>query len=541
MSRAEPFLLTVVFAVFVLVYGALPWLAGGLYLDTHEGDSYHLLDILTRMADGDIPHVDFMTPLGVLAFWPVTVVMETGYSAGRALILAQFGVAVVLLPVVAYAALTRLGRGLAVYFGLTTLGLVMTLSYGTPGSGVGISMHYNRWAWSIAFLLLLLSLVPAKARPRPLVDGALIGVLAAALLLLKITYFVALVPVILLLLWSMHGPKGVVAAGVGGLAVAAIVTAGYGISFWFAYFADLRLVAGNEVRPFVGVPFNQIVAGPSHIVATLLGVLAVLVLRPKLSAIAGVAVLLLLPAFLYITYQNFGNDPQWLLFLPVMVLAFTTTSEDGRVLGMDAARVSTWTAVAAFAVFFPSLFNMSLSPIKHLSFDKSRFIPMVPEAVGHQDIYIRRDRAYTMTAQVFQDQAPGPWAKYAAEISRPPVTVFEGVTFPSCEWMAGSRAMLETLGNDLTAAGLEPGSRLFTADLLATYWFFAPVSPPEGGAPWYYGGVSGLDNADYVLVPKCAFTSRVRNVILRDLAKSGAEFSLVRDNDLMALFRVETD
>ena len=99
--------------------------------------------------------------------------------------------------------------------------------------------------------------------------------------------------------------------------------------------------------------------------------------------------------------------------------------------------------------------------------------------------------------------------------------------------------MLETLGADLAAASLPEDSSLFTADLLAAYWFFAPVRPAEGSAPWYYGGLTGMENTDYVMVPKCALTAGVRDLIIRELAASEFTFTLVRNNDLMALYRVE--
>ena len=541
MGKAEPFLLTVVFGAFALAYGALPWLAGGLYLDTHEGDSYHLLDILTRMERGDVPHLDFVTPLGALAFWPIHWLIQAGHSAGAALILAQLSVAGCLLPVVAYAATTRLPFGLALFFGCTTLGLVLALSYGTATSGVGISMHYNRWAWAISFTLLLLALVPARTRNWPIVDGLLIGVLAAALLLLKVTYFVTMMPVAALALWQMHRMYGVFAALLSGVAIVLVATITCGLSFWIAYIADLRLVASNEIRPFVGTTFDQIVAGPTYINATLLGVITALIVRRTAPQMTGLAILLMIPGFLYITYQNFGNDPQWLLFLPVLLLALRSEVGANQLFGMDLRWVSTITAVTAFAVFFPSFFNIAMSPVKHFSLDKARFLPMLPTDAGHQDIFIRRDRAYMMTAQVFRDQEPGPWAKYEAEVGRAPIPEFEGVSFPYCEWMAGSRALFETLGADLAASGIPEGSRLFTADLVAAYWFFAPVAPPEGSAPWYYGGLSGLRDTDYVMVPKCAFTTHVRNVVLRELSASGIRFTLVRDNDLLALFKVEAD
>ena len=77
--------------------------------------------------------------------------------------------------------------------------------------------------------------------------------------------------------------------------------------------------------------------------------------------------------------------------------------------------------------------------------------------------------------------------------------------------------MLETLGAELVDAGVPEGSRLFTADLLAAYWFFAPVVPPEGSAPWYYGRLTGLENTDYVMVPKCPFATRARDIIIGEL------------------------
>lgn len=539
MSRAEPFLLAVFFALFAVAYGSLSWLPGGLFLDTHEGDSYHLLDVLTRMSRGETPHLDFVTPLGALAFWPIHWFMNAGVSAGMAMIYAQTLVATCLFPVVVYAATTRLSRGLALYFGTMTLGLTLALSYGTATSGVGISMHYNRWAWSIAFVVLLLVFVPAKKVQHPVLDGVFVGGLVACLALIKITYFVTLAPVAGLALWQMHRAKGVYAGAASGLLIVASVTFLEGIGFWFAYMDNLRLVASTEFRPFVGTTLAQIISGPSFIGGTLVAVAAALVIRRAQPALTGIAFLLLVPGFLYITYQNFGNDPQWLFFLPVVMLALRPAEGAFKLFGFDAHRVSSVGAIAAFALIFPSFTNVALTPVQHLSFDKSRFIPMLPEEAGHQDIFIRRDRAYMMTAQVYRDQETTAWARYETVVGRPPAPEFGGVRFPYCNWQAGSLGLLETIGADLSNAGMAEGSRMFVADLLAAYWFFAPVVPAEGSAPWYYGRLTGLANSDYVLVPKCAFTANVRNEILGELSQSGEQFTLVRNNELLALFRIE--
>jgi hypothetical protein len=538
MSRPNPFLLIFVFAAFITLFGGVTWLVGGLYLDTHEGDSFHLLDVLTRMERGDVPHLDFLTPIGALAFWPITYFIAADFPAGQAIILAQFMVAAVLLPVAVYIACTRLPRGWAIYFGCLVLALPAALSYGTATAGVGVSMHYNRWAWSVAFLVLALVLIPARGRSFAGVDGILAGLLVSALVLLKITYFVVMGPVVMLALWAMHGPRGALAACASGALVFVTVALVQGFGFWAAYLGDLIHVAGNEIRPYVGLSFDKIIAGPSHIAGTLIGVIAMLCLRQSLGTFAGLAVLILVPGFLYITYQNFGNDPLWLAFLPVLLWALRPPQETVRVLGWDAARVMGVLSVAALAVIFPSLFNIATSPLAHASVDRARFMPLLPADAGHRDVFIRADRAYTTTAQIFRDDAPGPWARFRDAAGRQDTHEFQGVRFQNCEWMAGSRAIFEVLGADLDAAGIAPGSYVFTADLLGAYWFFADVRPAPGSAPWYYGGLSGLDETDYVMIPKCGFVTHVRGVVLREMKASDYEFDLVRDNDLYALFRV---
>lgn len=538
MSGRDRAVLAGILLAFVAAYGGLSVMAGGLYLDTHEGDSYHFLDVLIRMAErGQVPHLDFMTPLGILAFWPIVLWMKLGVPAGMATILAQVALALALLPIVVYAAATRMTRGVGLLFGCFTLGLVLALSYGGPYSGVTISMHYNRWAWGVGFVMLALALLPV-ARPRPGLDGALVGLLGAVLLLLKVTYFVTLVPVAALALARILGLRSILAALLAGAAVMLAVTLAFGPGFWFAYLADLRLVAGSDVRPNVGVPLGGVAASPAYLGATILGVATILLVRRAGPEAIGTCLALLVPGFVYITYQNFGNDPQWLLFLPVLLLALRPAEGTGDVFGIDLRRAMGTTAALAVAVFFPSLVNIALSPVNQLAFDKARFLPMIPEAAGHQDIFIRRDRAYSMTAQVFRDREPGPWARYAEVVGRPEEQEFGGVAFPHCEWMAGSRALFEVLSADLERSGIPSGSRLFTADILAALWLFGPWEPTEQAAPWYYGGLTGVQNADFILIPKCAFVGRIRQVVIDELNASGPAVTLERDTDLYALFRV---
>lgn len=536
MSRPNPYLLIGTLLIFIGGFGGLSVMQSGLYLDTHEGDTYHLLDILFRMERGLQPHVDFVTPLGLLSFLPIVLLMQAGLGVGAAIVWSQVAVALILWPIASYAAITRLPRRTAYAFGCLVLGLVLALTYGGPASGASISMHYNRWAWALALLMLVLAILPARdGSTRQGLDGILIGALASCLLLIKVTFFVCLLPAVAVALLWRGEKRTFVAALATGLAAVLLVAVVYGPSHWLAYLSDLRTVASSEVRPFVGVPFNQIVAGPPFLGGTLLGILSVFLLRQAGQERAGTLLILLLPGFFYITYQNFGNDPKWLLFLPVLLMALRPEPGVYRVAGVDLSDGAAWISAAALALYFPSLANLALSPVNHAAIQSAEFLPMLPDQSEDQDIFIRVDRATTMTAEIHLDATSPVWAKYAEQADREPPLSVAGIDLPHCELLAGSRAYFVEITDDLERAGIPEGSQFFTTGILSAFWLFGPYAPLQGGAPWYYGNLSGIENADYVLVPKCGYVSRVLRIMLNDLETAGVELSVVRDNELYVL------
>lgn len=537
MSRPNPFVLIAVLLLFITVFGGAPLLKGGLFLDANEGDSFHLLDILLQIDMGLRPHLDFSTPLGFLAFLPISTFIDAGYPAGTAILLAQLGVAIVLFPFVIYVGLTRFSRSLAWMFGVLTLGLVLSLSFGGVSTGVSIAMHYNRWAWALAFVAVALAILPSR-REHPAVDSALIGAFGAVLALLKATYFVALGPGVFLALYLRWQGFGILAAFAGAIAVAVVTTIFHGFEFWSAYVGDLILVFGSEVRPFAGANLATIVAGSAYFGATLLGGSAFFMVRRSGHDVAAYALLLLVPGFIYVSYQNFGNDPQWIWFLGLVLFMLRPESGFGQIARQDLRLLMGGAAWVALALNFPSLFANATSPISHARMDAARFQPMIPEALGHQDIFVRNDRGFAMTALVHRDRQDPDWTRYQTIADRAPLSEFEGITFPYCEWASGSRAYLERVAEELVRDGLTPDAQVLFADSLAGLWLFGPFKPLEGGAPWYYGGLTGLENADYLVIPKCAFVAGLRSIMIEELKPSEFGFSLVRDRELYALFAV---
>ena len=538
MSRPNPFVLTAGFLLFIGVFGGLPLFKGGLYLDAHEGDSYHLLDILFRMEAGLRPHLDFSTPLGAFSFAPISAFVKAGVPVGQAILYSQLLVALLLLPSVVYVAHSRFSGALAVAFGVVTLGLILSLSFGGTSEGTSISMHYNRWSWAVAFVAVVLALVPARGRPLDTVDCALIGIFGAALALLKITFFVALAPGILVVLWMRWRLRGVIVAALAGLVVALLVTLVYGPSHWAGYLADLRLVSASKVRPSVGVPLAKIVASAPFLGATIIGVLSYVLMRRLGDNLVSLALVLLVPGFIYITYQNFGNDPLWLWLLAVLLVALRPEAGRATLAGQDLRGLMAGAGAVAIALSFPSLVSHATSTLRHASYDTAGYRPMLPRMEGHQDIFIRNGRAFNMTAMVHRDRDLESWARYSDLAKRAPLPEFQGVTFDHCNWMAGTLASLETMTDDLSA-DVPKGSQLLVADNLSALWMFGDFEPLQGGAPWYYGGGTGFENADFVVIPKCALVARVRGIIIGDLNASDLPFTLVRENEVLALFKAD--
>ncbi|MEM7614930.1 MAG: hypothetical protein AAF245_07775, partial [Pseudomonadota bacterium] len=286
-------------AIAFLVFSLLTLWPGVFRVTGHEVDLIQALDIAYRMGDGLVPHVDFLTPLGVLAFLPVQVFLDAGLPPGRSFLLAQILVTTVMLPAVWWVGMSRLEGGVRVLFGLgmVVLGLAMIFGGGNPA--ITASMYYNRWAWIPASFIVLLLLLPARGgwRSDP-VDGVILGLAGGALILTKVTFVIALAPFALLVIlterrWWMFG-----AALITLLLplVWATVTFG-GLGFWQAYIGDLLTVALESRRTNPGSELSDLVASPATLTMTALLLITIVFWRRCRMRGPGLAMLLLAPGF----------------------------------------------------------------------------------------------------------------------------------------------------------------------------------------------------------------------------------------------------
>jgi len=73
---------------------------GSVLILSFDGDAVHMAQVVTRILGGEIPHQDFHTPLGVMAFLPIVFLMELGAGLGSAFGYAPVLIALLSLPAV---------------------------------------------------------------------------------------------------------------------------------------------------------------------------------------------------------------------------------------------------------------------------------------------------------------------------------------------------------------------------------------------------------------------------------------------------------
>lgn len=546
MSRAEKTGLFLLLLALWCVLAVLFALKGGFYFAKHEGDTLHLIQIVLRMADGETPHVDFMTPIGIWAFAPMAWLVRAGLGIGNAILWGQMLVAALMLPAFWWVGASRMRIGSAVAFGVGGMLLIAALVHGETVRNLSISMHYNRWAWAVAFVPVALVLLPIRgegpmpvqgARRVPIGEGVLIGLCMAALALIKATYFMAFAPAVLLGLMLRGQWRALWMAFVTGVAVLAVMSVTQGIGFWTAYIENLMMVAQSNVRPQPGLSLSQVIVSPAYTLVTLVALACVLVLRRVESDPAGLILVLLVPGFIYVSWQNFGNDPLWLFLLGLVMLSHRRDPAQGmRGDRRLESSLLTTGAVALVLVAAPAM-NIGYSPLRHLMQDQSHFSRLFGVDAQHDDIHVVRLRAARVDAQIPLDLPGGglEWFRQLAE--RPEPTVLQGRTLRQCKLTGGVVAWLSAMATDLEAKGYG-GRRIMSADIYGGIWLFGNLRPVPGGAPWYYGGLPGIEGAQYLLVPDCPVAPEVRHVYVEQIkARKIGLAELVR-TPLYTLYRI---
>lgn len=513
----------VMVAIFIAVFltqAVLLLGAGHLAITGHEVDVFHASEAAIRLSEGQAQHIDFMSPLGVLTFAPVAAFLAAGFGISTSFLSANLLVALLMLPLIAWVSLSRFKGILGACFGVVVLLMVTAVVFGGDQATVSMSMYYNRWAWGIVFLILSLLLIEPTVE-RPTLEGAIIGVLLGILALLKMTFFISIAPIVFVALLTARDWHRLLVCGIGGVVVALIATLFLGFGHWAAYLADMRFVSASDVRPQPGIDITSILSAPAFLPASVCLLACIIGLRKTGHERFGLILLLLVPAFTYITFQNWGNDQKWLILLGFLAIVWRRSSK-GTVFGTDAATFYAMISVASFAIIGPSMINMSMSTIRNFFADDAKYIQIADDP-RHTGLKIERERSFDASGTVPVFGVTDPQNTEESETLK--IGEFE---IPRCELNLGYFGVISAITTSLQDAGYRDAVLAF-ADVTNPLAIVGGFQRTEYGSPWYYGGARSAEVADFVVVPKCPISHHTFSVYIKALNELDGDWDLVED------------
>ncbi len=507
-------------------------LPSGLTITGHEGDLMHMLDASLRMVDGELPHLDFMTPIGILGFAPIAGWLSLGFMVGKATLLANMTMAVVMLPATWWIGASRLSMAQALLFGAVMIILLTAIVYGGEIKTISLSMYYNRWAWGITFLVLAAVLFPARVDiGERWVAPFLIGSGMAALAMLKMTFFVPLAPAIIVILLAQKQAGILLKSLLVGGAIAAALLVWLGGAFFAAYFDNLLvLTSATTERNAATNSFASIVAGSRSILGSFVLLGGLLVFRKSGHMQQGLVVLVLAPVFAYITYQNWGNDPKWLFILIMYFWVNLPSSSDRVTLNLPARQSIQTLIVVAATLIIPSGISLAVSPLRAALSSKEGFtkIPLPPQLA---DIWLKDRRIFNLPIRQVMDGMPP-----LLPLQEP--VIINGYQFPDCSVAETIIPSGVAIARQIEALDYVRGRPVLTADILNMAWLLGDITRVKGAAPWYYGDTSGLDNTDFLAVPLCPVDTGLRRQMVTQFMDNGYGLVEVYRSSLLVLYRV---
>ena len=459
-------------------------------LDGFEIDSLHAIDIAARMALGEMPHSDFPTALGYFAFAPIAFFMSISYPMGTAFVASQIVVAACITLAGVWVGISRLNFPATLALLVSIIVSTMAVTISVDPDVVTFGGHYNRWAWSVAFLVITISFLPSRSERGSLVDGVVLGTGFFCLLLLKVTFVVGLAPFTAFMVVASARRRAVVAAA---LTVAVLLvgwTLHFGLNFWVSYAENLVWVSSGELRSNPGNDLLVLLFHPLMAACAFVTCATAAFFAYRGNKSNAIGILILGVGCFYIAYQNFGNLPLWIVGQAILLIALFSRFAKG-VRMLPALSYITLTLVS-LAISIDLLFGMAVSAMRGPAWGSGN------EAMPVFEVSLRRIDARDIVA-------------LRSRLSR-----IDETRADRCDDPAILRPVLE-IADELA----DIDGRVFVADVIAPYWLFGAGQRVAGHPPWNYGSLRGLENADYILVPTCPFREAHSTAILTKLEQSG--------------------
>lgn len=502
----------------VLQAGAL-LIPGRLGVDEMWGDVLHLMDGVARVRLGQVPHLDFMTPLGTLSLQAVAM-WDAG--PGMAALLANALVMAMCLPLALWLGASRLSFGAALALGLCAMTLCATLSWTGAAVGATAAMNYNRWGWAATMLVLPILLVPPR-RPGQAADwgdGLALGLTGALVVFMKLTFVAALGPAWLVWALAGRGRAALVSLGAAALGAAVLIPATGGPEAAVAYAQDLIAVANSATRASPGAAVGEIASAPLLIPLTLgcvAGALALL--RGGLAREAALFALGAMAIYLA-SWQNYDNQPTGAVALPFVLLALAPRAREGaKALGWPAAAVLRTLAVALLALTVPPFLNMERSVFANW-------------------------RSLSDREQLLPDAAPDIWweatePRILAPADEGETRTFGGVEFATCQMPTGYVRAVAEAAEALRSDPALRGRTVMNADIIDALWLPAGAPPLPGAQLWLYAPPTrALLTAELLAVPRCPIATWASGFVLDEAQRLGLTGAPVARTTLWTIFEL---
>ena len=226
--------------------------------------------------------------------------------------------------------------------------------------------------------------------------------------------------------------------------------------------------------------------------------------------------LFLMPGFFYIVYQNWGNDPQWLMLVGMLALILRARKRGGKRLGH---------AICATPCASPASWRWPLARLRSSTCstalsarrrERDQMVRLLPRLDGQDDIFTFEPRLYKADLRL-ADDGGGPGFRCVPQ-GRTAQGRHQAERRSAAGMRTGNRGerLDRSRGRRPDRCRLRRQGDLGT-DLFSLYWAFGDFKPVKGAAPWYYGGLSGVENADYLVVPMCPGQAMIRDEMLKNL------------------------
>ncbi|MBV1864346.1 MAG: hypothetical protein KUG74_07890 [Rhodobacteraceae bacterium] len=505
---------------------------GGVLIMSFQGDALHMAQAVLRVASGEVPHRDFQTPLGVMAFLPISGLINLGFGVGKAFAYAPSLLGIICLPAVYWLGFTRFKPAGALLFGTIFLALMFAYIHGGGLPSVTASMYYNNWCWAIAMLIVLAAVLQGpQGRFTFWFEALILGFGMGFLTLTKATYAVFLLPAIVLALGVDKSWGKLLASVAFSLLFLVFFTLPIGgVSYWFGYINDLLSVAKSQTRSQPSLGLAELAVSARHLPGTLALLAAVVFFRQAKHKKEGLVLLVLGGGWLLIVFQNWENDPHWMAFVGLLLFPMSNRIEIYNSLGWPLRRAVHLVAVGLIFMGVPLTYTQLQSVALHDGLNPVDFPNTLP--INRQmDLRFRDPKQGVVWAKTPFDALAG--QSQGGKVSR-----LGDEVLPDCRKENGLYADLQATGVLLDEIGETAGKTVLYTDWVNSLWMFSKLEPLPGGAPWYYGGTPGFQNADYLVVPLCPMGPSVRRTMLDQIAADPTlEFVEVQRNDLFVLLK----